>query len=296
MREYFKGKSGIIYSVATIEKKDSDDCALDFSEGPDSIIDCQDESILEELVKKMPNIYKKVEIPIGTLYLNEKKGAWMHIKKNSKDINSIRIPEGTRAIGSRFFEDSLLSSVEFPSTIEYIGDSAFRECKNISDLVLPRNLTHIGDSAFFMSGLTSINIEDTLIDSIGDFAFTKTLLSNLKIPKTVSRIGNDAFYSCKNLSDVDFSDCENLSVIYDTAFASCNLTSIDLSNCTLDRIGVGAFAGNQNLSKIKLPYNLKSLANNAFANTGVKNVKISESTDITEESGFFYDGKFTVEY
>ena len=67
-----------------------------------------------------------------------------------------------------------------PSTVKYIGISAFDGCNNISNINLPSSLQEIGSYAFeYCTGLNS-----------------------LTIPQNVNKIGNGAFYVCKNLQQL----------------------------------------------------------------------------------------------
>ena len=70
------------------------------------------------------------------------------------------------------FAQSGLTSIEIPSTVTSIGDSAFRYCSSLTTVTFQEGsqLTSIGGWTFAFSGLASIEIPSTVI-SIGDFAF-----------------------------------------------------------------------------------------------------------------------------
>lgn len=153
--------------------------------------------------------------------------------------------------------------------------------------------------------VTAIEIPDTIeglpVTKIADKAFyngesAHEALASVKLPSTLTEIGLSAFYSCTNLSDVDFTACTSLTRICnnafqgdtalasvnfptslkhlgDYAFSNCGLTAVDLSGCTeLFTIGAYAFSGdlysngNQELATVKLPPNVETISNDAFNN------------------------------
>ena len=63
------------------------------------------------------------------------------------------------------------TSVEIPSSVTSIGDSAFRNCYKITSINIPSNVTSIGSCAFmWCDNLTSVEIPSS-VASIGSFAF-----------------------------------------------------------------------------------------------------------------------------
>lgn len=76
--------------------------------------------------------------------------------------------------------DADMTSVILPSTVEYIGEGAFRSCSLMASIVLPSGLIRIDDMAFYDC----------------------QRLSSIEIPSTVMRIGNYVFYNCYALKDV----------------------------------------------------------------------------------------------
>lgn len=115
------------------------------------------------------------------------------------------IPAHVSVIGERAFQDTLISNVTIPSTVDTINSYAFGWTYNLSDLTLNEGLIGIGKQAFFKSKLTELNI-----------------------PASVKYISFHAFRYC-NLSNVTFSENSNLFVVWNNAFAdNSNLSSIKL--------------------------------------------------------------------
>ena len=72
------------------------------------------------------------------------------------------------------------TDVIIPNTVNYIGDSAFKDCVGLKKVKIPNSITNIGNNAFYGCN----NLEDLII------------------PDSVIFIGNSAFYGCKSLTSV----------------------------------------------------------------------------------------------
>ncbi len=98
------------------------------------------------------------------------------------------------------FYNKGITSVEFPSTMEYIGNYAFR-LNAIESLMIPANVKHIGRYAFHCNSITSLIIEDG-VDVIMAMAFSRNRITNLNIPSSISTLGDMAF-SSNNINNVN---------------------------------------------------------------------------------------------
>lgn len=107
----------------------------------------------------------------------------------------------------------------------------------------------------FSSALTSV--------PVGLFRVTSTsrMLSGVKLPDSITRIETDAFYGCRNLTEVEFS--QNLEEIEMFAFQDCGMETIELPS-TLTSIKMGAFVRCHNLKKIFIPENVESIGGEVF--------------------------------
>lgn len=123
---------------------------------------------------------------------------------------------------------SAITSIELPSSLTSIPDSAFRYCSALKSIEVPENVKLIGKNAFNnCKSLTSITLHDGL-KSIGQGAFFYcSALENVTIPYTVSNIGTGAFRYGHQLEEVHlksnnppaigsriFDDCQYLDAIY----------------------------------------------------------------------------------
>ncbi len=109
------------------------------------------------------------------------------------------------------------------------------------------------------------------VKKINSYAFANlTALEEVVLPSTLESIEYGAFYNCTSLQKVTFSGENNLFIINQNAFENCDLRgTLELSSICV--ISDYAFAGNRNLTGIKLGETLLSVGQYAFA--GCKELK-----------------------
>lgn len=99
-------------------------------------------------------------------------------------------------IGKCAFAGADISTVEIPSSVEIIEESAFEGCTGKTSLALHKGLNTIGNRAFANVALTDISFgTDSTLKQIGDEAFSSAIIKQLSIPSTVKTIGRNAFAS-----------------------------------------------------------------------------------------------------
>ena len=130
-------------------------------------------------------------------------------------------------------------------------------------------------------------IDGKTVTAIGEHAFYGcTKISQITLPDTVQEIGKQAFYQCMLLERVNIPD--GVPAIEDETFLMCReLKAIDLPE-SITSIGVRAFTECQNLIELQLPENIESIGNEAFMQC-VSLEKMNIQTKATEigESMFY---------
>lgn len=158
-----------------------------------------------------------------------------------------------------------IREVVMPSALEEIGPNAFHGCTNIESIDLPETITTIGINAFKgCTALTAVNFADgCAIKSIGEGAFENTIkLSNIVIPESVTEFGARAF---KNSAVASTPIGPNVTKIGDEAFYGCtNLTEVTIPT-GVKNIGARAFYGCSNIESLGLTSGLKNIGDFAFA-------------------------------
>ena len=120
-------------------------------------------------------------------------------------------------------------SIDIPSSVTTIGESAFYYCSALTSVSMPVATT-IGEFAFpYCSSLTSVSMPEAT--TIGDQAFYDcSALTSVEMPKATT-IGDEAFYDCSALTSVSM---PSVTTIGDQAFRYCSaLTSVSIpESCT----------------------------------------------------------------
>ena len=123
-----------------------------------------------------------------------------------KSLTTLEIPSGVTKIGDSAFDSCWdLKSVTIPDSVKSIGDIAFGTCTSLASVTIPGSVKSIGDSAFGgCTSLESVTIPAS-VESIGDWAFQNCIkLAEVTIPDSVKGIGNGAFWNCTSLTEVKY--------------------------------------------------------------------------------------------
>lgn len=112
-------------------------------------------------------------------------------------------------------------------------------------------------------------------------AFEGKYLTKVIFPSTLREIGSTAFEYCGQLTDIDWSQCDNLKKIGRGAFSYCNLSSVDFTLLPkLEKIDNDAFVDNDisevNLNKCQ---NLRSLVH-PFSNNPLVSVVMDSCSSL----------------
>lgn len=185
---------------------------------------------------------------------------------------SLIIPEGVTHIGRGAFErrgysqeiaNHLYGTLSLPSTLEYIGESAFNGCLFTGELQLPDNLTVIGNYAFHgCSRLTGMLVLPEKLTGLGLEVFSGTpgLTGVIRIPDSLTTIGSRAFEG-SGITGVIFP--EGIEHISDYAF---NSTALE--------------------GELILPQSLKTMGSYAFGGTKITSISFPPDVDIIPQGAF----------
>jgi len=129
-----------------------------------------------------------------------------------------------------------LTSVTIPNGIKSIGTLSFCYCSSLQSLHIPSSVTNISSDAFAgCSSLESISVDrsNPVYDSRDNCnaiveTSTNTMITacvNTVIPKSVTQLGDDAYWGCKKLTSMIIPP--NITTIGYSTFSNCtNLKSI----------------------------------------------------------------------
>lgn len=215
----------------------------------------------------------------------------------NSQLEKVTIPSKVTALQYGAFEScSNLKDVTFAegSTLQSVGDLAFKECRSLENINLPDTVEEIESRSFYScSSLGEINLGPQL-EEIGRYAFYNTGLERVDIPDSTQKIGENAFSSNESLREVTlgsgldgiergmFVNCENLSAIQfpsnityigDSAFNYTGLAAVDIPD-TITSIGNSAFANCKSLQEVSIGSGMTYIADSAFSGCDLKDLTI----------------------
>ncbi|EJK55806.1 hypothetical protein THAOC_24420, partial [Thalassiosira oceanica] len=154
----------------------------------------------------------------------------------------------------------------FRDGLRVIGEQAFCECKALRSLAMPRTVTKLGSGAFSdcinlakvefnelgcRLNLAAVRFDEGALQIIGGGAFCGCkALQQETIPPSVITLGDEAFWGCRNLSIVQFS--EGLDIIGEYAFYECTALRSVTVPLSVTKLGIFAFRGCTNLTEVIL--------------------------------------------
>ncbi len=230
--------------------------------------------------------------------------------------DSFTAKDGTVSIAEEAFKNCTnLIEITIPSSVRYIGKSAFNGCSSlekvyISDIAAWCNI-EFGDvyaCPLYYAGNLYLNgsLVDELVipdgvTNIKSYAFNRcTSITSVVIPNSVTEVGENVFQGCSSLVSVTIR--EGLMYIGDYMFYNCtNLTSVTVSG-DITSIGECAFCWCSSLTTITIGKGVTDIERSAFSScTNLKivyyegtseewnNITISSgNTALTSATCYFY--------
>ncbi len=221
---------------------------------------------------------------------------------NCSALREFLLPEGLTQIGSSaFYQCENLRGVKLPASLTNLGSFAFSGCKCLTEIELPANLVVLGEHAFGDTGISAIEVapENPAYMEKDGALFNKTGTTLLCyppaksgaayiIPDEVSRIGDYAFFNCKELTELRFP--AGLKEIGEAAFYFCTgLGRLDLPE-GLIKIADYAFYGCEGVAELNLPSTVTSIGGDAFSGCfPLRSVTIPSSVQVLGMGAFNLD-------
>ena len=209
---------------------------------------------------------------------------------NATNITNVQFPNTLEEIGDNAFEGthSLMIEVSLPQSVKKIGFLAFDGTSIKGNLILPHNLESIGDGAFYgCSSLTgSLIIPDKVeiipMRAFRDCGFTGTLT----LPKGLVEIGMEAFMDTKFKGELNIP--ANVAIIGNSAFRGNLFNGTLVLPSELISLGLEAFGRCSRLSGVvEIPKNIRSIPSEIFS--GCKNLEgviLHKNVEVIEPEAF----------
>lgn len=263
------------------------------------------DSILGETFSNCPNL-TKITIGEGLKYIGYKAFSYSPVKEAN-------LPSTLRDISSNAFRGSsycpFINDIQPENHIRYIGKVAY-QCvdKNLEEYTIKDGTVTLADNLFenWQGNATTFHIPAS-VEQIGSRVFAGTQIKTLPEMPGLKRIGDEAFYQCKNLKKVTipetveyigggaFYGCSNIwSLTYNAINAECE--RLMESNIPLEKIVIGdkvrrlprgIFSGRE-FTEVTLPACLERIDESAFY--GCKNlttINLSDSIRYIGDNAFY---------
>ena len=231
--------------------------------------------------------------------------------KNTSLTGMLLLPEGLKFVSG--FNGTKITGIQFPSTLEEIGNYAFSSCKSLMcEISLPGSLTKLNGRSFSDSAIKGNLVLPESLETIGSYEFNNcsNLTGSLVIPNKIRTIGSLAFASCgfrgtltlpEGLVEIGSSAFSNtkfkgelnipstVTIIGSTAFSSTLFNGTLVLPSELISIGSGVFGNCWRLSGVvEIPENIVAIPSQLFQGcTGLEGVKLHKDIEVIESQAFY---------
>ena len=183
----------------------------------------------------------------------------------------------------------------FKDGINSTPSHMFNGCKSVKTIKIAKKFTKINGSFAPSSSLENLEMDG--IETVGSQCFqTCSALTSVVFSKNVKLIDACAFVGCKNLTNVNLEELDELETIYFAAFSGCtslqgelvlpkNLKTIS-SNFGEYDYNKGVFAGCTGITSVVLPNTLEELGTGTFYQTKITNIVLPASLKTMHGSVF----------
>lgn len=198
--------------------------------------------------------------------------------KGCTSLTTITIPDSVNVIGEKVFEGcSALADITIGSGVNDVNLNAFDDCDSL------RNISVAEGNAKYSSVYGDLCSKDK--KALLRYAMGKTGV--IVIAGSISRIGERAFYGCKNANRLIVPN--NVVSIGERAFENCKgLTTVEISNGVQD-LGEYTFYNCTDITDVTLGNGITSIGRGVFWNCGsLQNIKIPNSVISIGSVAFAY--------
>ncbi len=229
-------------------------------------------------------MYKSID---GVLYTASGKTALAYPVGRGTEYD---IPEGVDSIAIDFMNtNQAMARVTFPSTLKYVGRSAFVYCTSMVTNDLPEGLEYIGSSAFSNCRKMAANVPAS-VKSIGMSAFNNGwAIKSVKIGNKLETWGNQAFYQNKVLESIEIEPYpENVKKIPDFSFQNSGPIKEIVIPEGYTEIGGYAFSNCSSAKYIDIASTVETIDVAAFSNINADKIVVRAAVPPTYTNQSYY--------
>ena len=202
-------------------------------------------------------------------------------------LRKIVLPDNLQEIGSLAFCRTELESLELPSGLKTISNSAFLRCYSLTgNVVLPEGLTTLERGCFQdCHELQGVEFPSTL-KSIGNAAFYQTAIKSVILPEGVEQLGTEVFAGSQEIEEAVIPG--TLKEVGYAIFGTCTAMKKLTLGEGLETVPEGLASDCIALEEVKFPSTIKEIGKEAFYNCDkLINVDIPEGVTTIDDIAFY---------
>lgn len=216
-----------------------------------------------------------------------------------KELKEITFPEGLITIdGLAFAYCTQLENVVLPEGLKSLGDSAFRSCNSLTEITVPEGITFMSGTFATCYSLRTVNLPSGLTHMMNGVVEGCRSLETLHLPAKLAGISGEwpsklktittAFGSVRYVSeDGILYDTQDNSILFVNASITGNVTVRD----GITKIGEGAFKSRKGLTSVTLPESCTVIDSYAFENcTALTDINFPEKLELIGRNAFYNSG------
>ena len=204
-------------------------------------------------------------------------------------LKELIVPESVEEIGRNFLFFSIgIEKVRLPDNLEVMNDLLFAECRKLKEVNIPSQLREMYDCIFYncLEVSPSVAILPETVEILDGAAYYGlSTIEEVVIPKNV-RVLRGAFNGMAGLRKATILT-DKLTEIGDDAFYWCSaLEEVNIPD-KITRIGEGAFFWNLRLSKINIPSTVTRIEKHAFDSAPLDSIDIPAGVTFIGRNAFW---------
>lgn len=201
------------------------------------------------------------------------------------EIHCVKLADSVTRLENNAFKGVGIGSIEFSPFLEHIGNTAFSEGGVGSSITIPSTVKYIGPSAFYKCNVETVKAICPGITTLGASAFASSMLKNIEMEVNVP-LSSGLFNGCSHLENVTIRG--NVTALggrcfYNAITLKLGGIRIELPEEKITSVGEYCFYGcNALTSHIPINANTTIVGDYAYANSGVTSadVTIHDNLDI----------------
>ena len=204
-------------------------------------------------------------------------------------LKELIVPESVKEIGRNFLFFSIgIEKVRLPDNLEVMNDLFFAECRKLKEVNIPSHLRKMYDCIFYncLEVSPSVAILPETVEILDGAAYYGlSTIEEVVVPKNV-RVLRGAFKGMAGLRKATILT-DKLTEIGDDAFYWCSaLEEVNIPD-KITRIGEGAFFWNLRLRKINIPSTVTRIEKNAFDSAPLDSIDIPAGVTFIGRNAFW---------